>query len=63
MNDWIACFRSNGVTVQETGVCRFGHDHLNCDTDTAVVVFDGLLLNQQELFGHYHTDDFLTLFT
>ena len=63
MNDWIACFRSNGVTVHETGTCRFGHDHLNCDTNTAVVVFDGLLLNQKELFGQYHTDDFLTLFT
>ena len=63
MNDWIACFRSNGVTVHETGTCRFGHDHLNCDTHTAVVVFDGLLLNQKELFGQYHTDDFLTLFT
>lgn len=64
MNDWIACFdREARCSVRESGHCRFEHDHLCCDTDQAVMVFDGLLLNQRELFQQYHTDDFRTLVT
>ena len=61
MNDWIACFHGNELTVHETGTCRFPHDHLNHDDETCAVVFDGLLLNQRELFQQYRTDDFLRL--
>ena len=63
MNDWIACFHGNELTLHETGNCRFTHDHLHHDTPDLAVVFDGLLLNQQELFQRYHTDDFLSLVT
>lgn len=63
MNDWLACFHNTELTVLETGTCRFPHDHLNVQNDRMAVVIDGLILNQQELFESYHTDDFLQLVT
>ncbi|MBQ2499425.1 MAG: hypothetical protein II523_05375, partial [Bacteroidales bacterium] len=61
MNDWLACFEDNKLIVKEFGECRFEHDHLMADTGVMTVVIDGLILNQKELFVHYHTDSFLQL--
>lgn len=62
MNDWIACFdRNGGFSVQETGTCRFEHDHLCRDDEAYAIVVDGLILNQKELFGRYGVSDFKSL--
>ena len=61
MIDWLAYFEGNKLIVKEFGECRFEHDHLMADTGAMTVVIDGLILNQKELFVHYHTDSFLQL--
>ncbi|MBO6027232.1 MAG: hypothetical protein J6P73_08310 [Bacteroidales bacterium] len=61
MNDWLACFKHNTLTVTESGTCRFKHDHLCNDTDDTTVVVDGLILNQKALFDQYQTTDFAQL--
>ena len=62
MNDWLAHFDKDGnFTLDEFGVCRFTHDHLNVDGTFDAIVLDGLILNQRELFRRYKTEDFETL--
>lgn len=62
MNDWIACFDNNaGFLMEESGKCRFEHDHLNVNGDADAMVIDGLILNQNELFEQHRTSDFLDL--
>lgn len=62
MNDWLACFGKDGsFSVEESGKCRFEHDHLNVNGVSDAIVIDGLILNEQELFAKYDTRDFETL--
>ena len=60
MNDWIA-FLEHGVLHVNRSVDRFEHDQLMAENDDFIVVIDGLILNQKELFDQYYTDNFLQL--
>lgn len=60
MNDWIA-FWEHGTLHVNRSVDRFEHDQLLAENDDFIVVIDGLILNQKELFDQYHTDNFLQL--
>lgn len=62
MNDWLACFGNDGsFSVEESGICRFEHDHLNVNNEAEALVVDGLILNLHELFERFDVDDFETL--
>lgn len=62
MKEWLIVFRKdNHPILKEFGKCQFEHDNLMHESDKEIIVIDGLILNQKELFEKHQTHDFLQL--
>lgn len=62
MKEWLIIFRKDSHPIlKEFGKCQFEHDSLIHESDKEIVVIDGLILNQKELFEKHQTRDFLQM--